>query len=73
MTQHKVYMNQIHCSSLLCELAQMWRSQALCDAIIKAGAITAKVHTCFLFVRASISLLGRGGGVVWTALSGCVA
>lgn len=44
MTQHKVYMNQIHCSSLLCELAQMWRSQALCDAIIKAGAITAKVH-----------------------------
>lgn len=48
MTQHKVYMNQIHGSSLLCELAQMWRSQALCDAIIKAGASTARVHMCFL-------------------------
>eukprot|EP00105_Crassostrea_gigas_P003881 XP_011416898.1 PREDICTED: uncharacterized protein LOC105320596 isoform X2 [Crassostrea gigas] len=48
MTQHKVYMNQIHCSSLLCELAQMWRSQALCDAIIKAGAITAKAHRLVL-------------------------
>lgn len=44
MAQHKVYMNQIHCSSLLCELAQMWKNQALCDAIIKAGTITAKVH-----------------------------
>lgn len=41
-------MNQIHCSSLLCELAQMWRSQALCDAIIKAGAITAKAHRLVL-------------------------
>ncbi|XP_061181265.1 uncharacterized protein LOC133189879 [Saccostrea echinata] len=48
MTQHKVYMNQIHCSSLLCELAQMWRNQALCDAIIKAGSITAKAHRLVL-------------------------
>ena len=39
----KVYMNQIHSSSLLGQLAQMWRSQMLCDALIKTGNVTTKV------------------------------
>lgn len=43
MFYHKVYMNQIHSSSLLCQLASMWKNQVLCDAVIKAGNSQIKV------------------------------
>ena len=44
----KFYTNQIHSSSLLCQLATMWKSQVLCDAIIRSGAVITKV-TPFAF------------------------
>ncbi|KAJ8298943.1 hypothetical protein KUTeg_023003 [Tegillarca granosa] len=48
MSYQKVYMNQVHSSSLLCQLAQMWKSQLLCDAIIKTGTVTTKAHRLVL-------------------------
>ncbi|XP_071122689.1 uncharacterized protein [Mytilus edulis] len=44
----KVYMNQIHSSSLLGQLAQMWKSQMLCDALIRTGNVTTKAHRVVL-------------------------
>lgn len=44
MNYQKVYMNHIHSSSLLCQLAQMWRSQLLCDALICTGNVVTKVR-----------------------------
>ncbi|KAK3101786.1 hypothetical protein FSP39_006329 [Pinctada imbricata] len=44
----KFYTNQIHSSSLLCQLATMWKSQVLCDAIIKSGTISIKAHRVVL-------------------------
>ncbi|CAC5409668.1 unnamed protein product [Mytilus coruscus] len=41
-------MNQIHSSSLLCQLAQMWRSQLVCDAYIRTGTVTTKAHRVVL-------------------------
>ena len=38
-------MNQIHSSSLLCQLSQMWRDEVLCDAYIWAGKDSIKVLT----------------------------
>ncbi|XP_062604024.1 zinc finger and BTB domain-containing protein 3-like isoform X3 [Saccostrea cucullata] len=48
MFYHKVYMNQIHSSSLLCQLASMWKNQVLCDAVIKAGNSHIKAHRVVL-------------------------
>ncbi|XP_033752961.1 uncharacterized protein LOC117336493 isoform X11 [Pecten maximus] len=48
MNYQKVYMNQIHSSSLLCQLSHMWKSQMLCDAIIKTGQIITKAHRVVL-------------------------
>ncbi|XP_078332327.1 uncharacterized protein LOC144625424 isoform X4 [Crassostrea virginica] len=48
MFYHKVYMNQIHSSSLLCQLASMWKNQVLCDAVIKAGNNHIKAHRVVL-------------------------
>eukprot|EP00105_Crassostrea_gigas_P011795 XP_011427604.1 PREDICTED: uncharacterized protein LOC105328437 isoform X4 [Crassostrea gigas] len=48
MFYHKVYMNQIHSSSLLCQLASMWKNQVLCDAVIKAGSSQIKAHRVVL-------------------------
>ena len=42
-TSHKVYMNHVHSSTLLSQLSTMWKSQTLCDAIIKTGPISTKV------------------------------
>nr|XP_022321104.1 B-cell lymphoma 6 protein homolog isoform X3 [Crassostrea virginica] len=44
----KFYTNQIHSSSLLCQLATMWKSQVLCDAIIRSGAVITKAHRVVL-------------------------
>uniref|UniRef100_A0A8W8ND86 BTB domain-containing protein n=1 Tax=Magallana gigas TaxID=29159 RepID=A0A8W8ND86_MAGGI len=41
-------MNQIHSSSLLCQLASMWKNQVLCDAVIKAGNSQIKAHRVVL-------------------------
>ncbi|XP_076114875.1 uncharacterized protein LOC143082836 isoform X13 [Mytilus galloprovincialis] len=48
MNYQKVYMNQIHSSSLLGQLAQMWRSQLVCDAYIRTGTVTTKAHRVVL-------------------------
>ncbi|XP_069132924.1 myoneurin-like isoform X18 [Argopecten irradians] len=48
MNYQKVYMNQIHSSSLLCQLSEMWKNQLLCDAIIKTGQIITKAHRVVL-------------------------
>lgn len=40
---HKVYMNHVHSSTLLSQLSTMWKSQTLCDAMIKTGAVTTRV------------------------------
>ncbi|XP_060086413.1 protein sister of odd and bowel-like isoform X5 [Ylistrum balloti] len=48
MNYQKVYMNQIHSSSLLCQLSAMWKNQLLCDAIIKTGQIITKAHRVVL-------------------------
>ncbi|KAK3103941.1 hypothetical protein FSP39_023066 [Pinctada imbricata] len=48
MNYHKVYMNHIHSSSLLTELAHMWKSQSMCDAVIKTGTISSKAHRLVL-------------------------
>ena len=47
MNYQKVYMNHIHSSSMLCQLAQMWRSQLLCDALICTGNVVTKVLYCY--------------------------
>ncbi|XP_011423086.2 uncharacterized protein [Magallana gigas] len=44
----KFYTNQIHSSSLLCQLATMWKSQVLCDAIIRSGSVITKAHRVVL-------------------------
>ncbi|XP_061180859.1 transcription regulator protein BACH1-like isoform X6 [Saccostrea echinata] len=44
----KFYTNQIHSSSLLCQLATMWKSQVLCDAIIRSGSVVTKAHRVVL-------------------------
>ncbi|XP_078333271.1 uncharacterized protein LOC111118864 isoform X3 [Crassostrea virginica] len=44
----KFYTNQIHSSSLLCQLATMWKSQILCDAVIRTGAVITKAHRVVL-------------------------
>ncbi|XP_062591185.1 uncharacterized protein LOC134252699 isoform X3 [Saccostrea cucullata] len=44
----KFYTNQIHSSSLLCQLATMWKSQVLCDAIIRTGPVITKAHRVVL-------------------------
>ncbi|XP_060086265.1 uncharacterized protein LOC132565628 isoform X8 [Ylistrum balloti] len=48
MNYQKFYTNGIHSSSLLCQLATMWKSQTLCDAIIKTGSINTKAHRLVL-------------------------
>ncbi|XP_021368180.1 uncharacterized protein LOC110459952 isoform X2 [Mizuhopecten yessoensis] len=48
MNYQKVYMNQIHSSSLLCQLSHMWKGQMLCDAIIKTGQVITKAHRVVL-------------------------
>ncbi|XP_048731288.1 uncharacterized protein LOC125648339 isoform X1 [Ostrea edulis] len=44
----KFYTNQIHSSSLLCQLATMWKSQVLCDAVIRTGSVVTKAHRVVL-------------------------
>ncbi|XP_065939961.1 uncharacterized protein [Magallana gigas] len=48
MNYQKTYMNHIHSSSLLYQLASMWKSQTLCDAIIRTGSIITKAHRVVL-------------------------
>ncbi|XP_060086290.1 dentin sialophosphoprotein-like isoform X7 [Ylistrum balloti] len=48
MSYQKFYSNQIHSSSLLCQLSHLWKSQLLCDALIRAGSITIKAHRLVL-------------------------
>eukprot|EP00105_Crassostrea_gigas_P020013 XP_011438680.1 PREDICTED: zinc finger and BTB domain-containing protein 16 isoform X12 [Crassostrea gigas] len=45
---HKVYMNHVHSSTLLSQLSTMWKSQTLCDAMIKTGAVTTRAHRVVL-------------------------
>ncbi|XP_048731551.2 protein glass-like isoform X8 [Ostrea edulis] len=45
---HKVYMNHVHSSTLLSQLSTMWKSQTLCDAIIKTGAVSTRAHRVVL-------------------------
>lgn len=44
----KFYTNQIHSSSLLCQLSTMWKSQVLCDAMIRSGSTIIKAHRVIL-------------------------
>ncbi|XP_048781213.1 uncharacterized protein LOC125683788 isoform X4 [Ostrea edulis] len=44
----KFYTNQIHSSSLLCQLSTMWKSQVLCDAVIRSGTTVIKAHRVIL-------------------------
>ena len=44
MNYQKVYMNQIYSSSIMRQVAQMWKNQLLCDAVIKTGNIQTKVN-----------------------------
>ncbi|KAK3103322.1 hypothetical protein FSP39_018480 [Pinctada imbricata] len=48
MNYHKVYMNHVHSSSLLSQLSTMWKSQTLCDAVIRTGTIITKAHRVVL-------------------------
>ncbi|XP_052692664.1 uncharacterized protein LOC128170921 isoform X3 [Crassostrea angulata] len=48
MNYQKTYMNHIHSSSLLYQLASMWKSQTLCDAIIRTGSVISKAHRVVL-------------------------
>lgn len=43
MNYQKTYMNHIHSSSLLYQLATMWKTQTLCDAVIRSGSVITKV------------------------------
>lgn len=43
MNYQKAYMNQIFSSSLMGQVAEMWRNQFLCDAIIRTGSTDTKV------------------------------
>ncbi|XP_061178989.1 zinc finger and BTB domain-containing protein 18-like isoform X4 [Saccostrea echinata] len=44
----KFYTNQIHSSSLLYQLSTMWKSQVLCDAVIRSGSTVIKAHRVIL-------------------------
>uniref|UniRef100_A0A8W8MSU6 ETS-related transcription factor Elf-5 n=2 Tax=Magallana gigas TaxID=29159 RepID=A0A8W8MSU6_MAGGI len=48
MNYQKAYMNQIFSSSLMGQVAEMWRNQLLCDAIIKTGTTDTKAHRLVL-------------------------
>nr|XP_034338624.1 zinc finger protein 37 isoform X8 [Crassostrea gigas] len=48
MSYQKVYMNQIYSSSIMRQVAQMWKNQLLCDAVIKTGNIQTKAHRLVL-------------------------
>ncbi|XP_022296451.2 uncharacterized protein LOC111105807 isoform X6 [Crassostrea virginica] len=48
MNYQKVYMNQIYSSSIMRQVAQMWKNQLLCDAVIKTGNIQTKAHRLVL-------------------------
>ncbi|XP_062606573.1 zinc finger and BTB domain-containing protein 18.3-like, partial [Saccostrea cucullata] len=44
MSYQKFYTNPIHSSSLLCQLASMWKNDIMCDAVIRAGTVNTKAH-----------------------------
>lgn len=44
MSYQKFYTNPIHSSSLLCQLASMWKNDIMCDAVIKTGNANTKAH-----------------------------
>ncbi|XP_078333752.1 uncharacterized protein LOC111128076 isoform X11 [Crassostrea virginica] len=48
MNYQKTYMNHIHSSSLLYQLATMWKTQTLCDAVIRSGSVITKAHRVVL-------------------------
>ncbi|XP_048780402.2 uncharacterized protein LOC125683366 isoform X3 [Ostrea edulis] len=48
MNYQKTYMNHIHSSSLLYQLSTMWKTQTLCDAIIRTGSVITKAHRVVL-------------------------
>ncbi|XP_061178536.1 zinc finger protein 768-like isoform X4 [Saccostrea echinata] len=48
MNYQKVYMNQIYSSSIMRQVAQMWKNQLLCDAVIKTGNVQTKAHRLVL-------------------------
>nr|XP_011422842.2 zinc finger protein sens isoform X6 [Crassostrea gigas] len=48
MNYQKVYMNQIYSSSIMRQVAQMWKNQLLCDAVIKTGNTQTKAHRLVL-------------------------
>ncbi|XP_062569053.1 uncharacterized protein LOC134231152 isoform X1 [Saccostrea cucullata] len=48
MNYQKAYMNQIFSSSLMGQVAEMWRNQLLCDAVIKTGNTDTKAHRLVL-------------------------
>lgn len=64
MAYQKIYMNQIHSSSLLCQLSQMWRQQILCDAVIRTGTSITKAHRVVLVAACPMlqSMDGAGMG-----------
>lgn len=43
MSYQKFYTNPIQSSSLLCQLASMWKNDIMCDAVIKTGNVNTKV------------------------------
>uniref|UniRef100_K1QZJ8 Ring canal kelch-like protein n=1 Tax=Magallana gigas TaxID=29159 RepID=K1QZJ8_MAGGI len=44
MSYQKFYTNPIQSSSLLCQLASMWKNDIMCDAVIKTGNVNTKAH-----------------------------
>lgn len=44
MSYQKFYTNPIQSSSLLCQLASMWKNDIMCDAVIKTGNVNTKVR-----------------------------
>ncbi|XP_055995691.1 myoneurin-like isoform X6 [Ostrea edulis] len=48
MSYQKMYMNQIYSSSIMRQVALMWKNQLLCDAVIKTGNVQTKAHRLVL-------------------------
>lgn len=50
MSYQKFYTNPIQSSSLLCQLASMWKNDIMCDAVIKTGNVNTKVSIKLLAI-----------------------
>ena len=57
MRHQKVYVNHVHSSFLLSQLAHMWRKQELCDAIITTENNIVSQVNCFLLSLIEVLVL----------------